>query len=97
MADIFGTLSICRRAGKLVCGTDEVKNACQKREAKLVLLTADLSENSKKDLEIFCTREKVPLKVVFATMDDAQKHLGKRVGVMAVCDGGFARAVLKLT
>ena len=50
MADISGTLSMARKAGKLVLGMDEVKNACKGRRACGVIVARDLSPKSLKEL-----------------------------------------------
>ena len=95
MADITGTLSMCRRAGKLVGGMDEVKNTCRRKEAKCVLLASDFSENSRKEIERICVKEKIPLIVMSESMDDIGYTVGKRFGVMSVTDTGFAKSILK--
>lgn len=95
MSDIFGTLTVCRRAGKLICGTDEVKASCMKKEARLVLITRDFSERSRRDIESLCAREKIPCAVIEENMETVGEKLGKRFGVMSVCDKGFANAVCK--
>lgn len=95
MADITGTLSMCRRAAKLICGTDEVKSACQRKTAFLVLTASDFSEKSKKEISRVCLREKIPLLTIAETMDDIGGAIGKRFGVMAVTDKGFAGAITK--
>ena len=95
MADITGTLSICRRAGKLIGGMDEVKGSCFKHEARCVLIARDFSENSKKEIERVCEREKVPVYEISESMDDIGYSVGKRFGVMSVTDAGFAKSIVK--
>ena len=82
MTDISGTLSICRRAGRLVGGADEVKSSVSRREARLVLLSADLSENSAADIKRLCGRENI-------------EAVGKRWGIIAVTDAGFAKSLIR--
>lgn len=95
MDDIFGLLSVCRRAGKLICGSDEVKESCLRKEARLVITASDFSERSKREIEALCRREKIPHVTISRTMDDVGEKIGKRFGVMSVCDRGFADAVMK--
>lgn len=95
MADVSGTLSICRRAGKLVGGMDEVKGCCQRNEAKAVLITRDFSENSYGEIRRTAERFRVPIIIIDMSMDDVGYSVGKRFGVMAVCDAGFAKAIEK--
>lgn len=95
MNDISGTLSICRRAGRLILGMDEVKTSVKKKEARLVLITDDFSENSRKEITFVCERYGVPARVVGLTMYDIADTVGKRCGVMAIADKGFAESVEK--
>ena len=41
-------LSLCQRAGKMKTGEDTVEKAIQKKEAKLVIIPEDASDNTKK-------------------------------------------------
>lgn len=93
MADIKGTLSICRRAGKLIGGMDEVKNSVRRREARVVLTASDFSEKSRKEIERLCGSLNIPLFNISENMDDIGYCVGKRYGVMSICDAGFAKAV----
>lgn len=95
MADIKGTLSMCRRAGKLIGGMDEVKACCRKKEAKCVLITSDFSEKSRGEIAFECNRSGVPILDIHDTMFDIADCVGKRYGVMAITDKGFAEAVMK--
>ncbi len=95
MADIKGTLSICRRAGKLIGGADEVKAACRRKEARLVIAASDISGKSLKEIKFICDREKAPLAVAPETADDFGACIGKRWAVVAITDPGFAKAILK--
>lgn len=95
MADIKGTLSMCRRAGMLVGGMDEVKNTCRRKEAQCVLIARDFSDNSRKEIERLCAKEKIPLLNISESMDDIGECIGKRFGVLSVTDRGFAKAILR--
>lgn len=95
MSDIMGTLSICRRAGKLIGGMDEVKSSCRKKEARCVLMTSDFSEKSRAEITFECNRAKIPAYDIPDTMFDIANAVGKRYGVMAVTDKGFADSIVK--
>ncbi len=95
MTDISGTLSICRRAGRLVGGADEVKSSVSRREARLVLLSADLSENSAADIKRLCGRENIACLNIPMTMDGISEAVGKRWGIIAVTDAGFAKSLIR--
>lgn len=95
MADISGTLSICRRAGRLIGGADETKSAVSRHEARLVLLCSDLSSGSAAELRRLCTREKVACIDIDMTMDGVSDAVGKRWGILAITDSGFAKSVIR--
>lgn len=92
MADISGLLTICRKAGKLVLGTDEVKNACRNGKALGVIVAKDFSEKSFKEISFVCTNEGVPLYRSELTLNDIGLALGKVYGVIAVTESGFMKS-----
>ncbi len=95
MADISGTLTMCRRAGKLVLGMDEVKNACKGGRAFGVLVASDVSAKTFKEIKFVCGTENVSLYGAEMTMDEIGNCLGKRFGILAVTDSGFMKAMAK--
>lgn len=97
MADIKGSLSMCRRAGKLTVGMDEVKNACKAGRACGVLVASDVSAKTFKEIKYVCAYEGVKLYGAGMTMDDIGDCLGKRFGILAVTDSGFMKSMAKNT
>ena len=91
----MGLLTMCRKAGKLKLGMDMVKTSCKNGEAFAVFVVDDFSVKSLKEVKFTCNRENVPIYNLGVTMDDILYGLGKRVGVMAVTDSGFANACAK--
>lgn len=76
-------------------GMDEVKGCCLRKEAKAVLVTRDFSENSFGEIKRTAEKCRVPIVIIDMSMDDIGQSVGKRFGVMAVCDAGFAKAIEK--
>ncbi len=95
MADITGSLTMCRRAGKLVLGMDEVKNACRSKKAAGVIVAKDLSERSLSEIAYVCDTEGIKLYRTDCTMDDIGYALGKVYGIIAVADSGFMKSMAK--
>lgn len=95
--DKSGLISICRKAGKLKAGMDIVKSACDNGEAKAVFAAADLSPKSLKELRFAAARNDVPVYRLQMTMQQIADAMGKRTGILAVTDGGFARSMAKGT
>lgn len=91
---VYALLGLAQRAGKLTAGLDAVIAAWTRGDAKLVLLAADLSENSLKRLNKAC--HKLPgQKDVTVWRFGAKERLGQAAGrrpcgVWSVNDGNFA-------
>lgn len=90
-----GILSMCRKAGKLVMGMDMVKDSLNNGEAKAVFVCSDISEKSLKEVKFFCEKTNKKLFSLDYTMDEMGFCIGKRAGVIAVTDSGFAKSISK--
>jgi ribosomal protein L7Ae-like RNA K-turn-binding protein len=83
-------LGLANRAGKCISGEELVVKEVRRNKAKLVLLAADASENTKKKLTDKCSYYEVSLRSV-----SDRYTLGNAIGkdqrvVVAVVDQGFA-------
>lgn len=89
---LCGLLGIARRAGHLLIGFDAVKAGMLSGKAKLVLLAADCSEKTEKELRFVGENTPCTLCPVPATKDELSGALGlqKPVAVVATDDAGFA-------
>ncbi|MDD6269532.1 MAG: 50S ribosomal protein L7 [Oscillospiraceae bacterium] len=90
-------LTICRKAGKLVPGFDPAKEEILSHRASGVFVTADASARTKKEVRFFCDRENIPTWETELSMEDVQNALGRKAGVLAVCDKGFAKRLMELS
>lgn len=88
-------LSLCRKAGKLVTGFDEVKQAIWEGEAKLIVLCADLSPKRAEDIQYAARTMRPAVKLVTSvhTMDELMQVLRRRTGIIAVTEQGLADSV----
>ena len=93
--NIMGLVTVCRRAGKLSMGLDMAKEACANSSAAGCIAASDLSPKTLKEIKFSCYKYGVLLYRTDLTMDRIWQELGKRVGVMAVCDKGFFKAMAK--
>ena len=93
----LSTLGLCRRAGKLIYGFDAVVGEVSSPGGKAagVLLAADISEKTAKEVRFECEKRGVPVTVLGCTLDDIKDVLGKRTGVLAVLDSGLYGSVVK--
>ena len=91
--DTMGFLGLCRRAGKLCCGHDVVKESIVKSTAELVFLSADASERLEREMvrACNCNGRNIPVIRTAYSMADFAKAVGKGSGVFSVTDTGFAK------
>lgn len=92
---ILGLLGMAKRAGFIIQGFDAAVKATADKKAVLVLAAEDVSEKTKKEWK-FETKN-FPLTALPFTKEILGQALGsaKPIGLIALCDDGFAGAVLK--
>ena len=89
---VWGYLGLAARAGKAVSGSFCVERSVRRRRAKLVIVSQEASENTKKTFRDLCTYYKVPL-YIFGTSDELGKTLGKEFRMLAAIeDEGLVKA-----
>lgn len=93
---IFGLLSMCRRSGRMALGFDMSKEAAEKGKAELILLASDISPKTEKEVRFFSEKYSVETVKTNFTIDDFFHGIGKKVGIVAVCDKGFAEKAASL-
>lgn len=89
-------MGLARRAGKLSLGSDPVKEALGRGHAQLVLLAGDVSPRTAGGVELAAKEQGVAVVRTVATMDEISMAVGKRAGVVAVNDPGFAKKLIAL-
>lgn len=89
-------MGLARRAGKLSLGNDPALEALQKGSVHLVLLAGDLSPRTGAGVERAAKQNGVAVVKIGATMDEMSMALGRRTGVVAVNDPGFAEKLTAL-
>ena len=93
---VLHLLGIARRAGRLTLGNDAVIEALRKGHTHLILFASDLSPRTSGGVGFAAKEEGVASVKINATMDEISMALGKRTGVVAVNDQGFAKKLLAL-
>lgn len=93
---LLSLLGLARRAGKLVLGSDAVQEAALGRGCALILFSSDLSPRTAREVRAAAERGNVETAALGATMDEIGRAIGKRTGVIAVNDMGFAKKLLAL-
>ena len=93
---IYQILGLCQKAGKLFSGEFAVKQAVINKEAILVIVAEDASENTKKLFSDKCLFRNISC-VEWGTKEALGKSLGKEMrAVVGILDDGFAKKVREM-
>lgn len=96
MKNILGVLGLAYKAGALAAGTNNVLNTIKSEKAKLVILTEDISENTKKVLTDKASYRNIKTFTIPVTMDELARALGKtRTSSAAVTNESFLASLDK--
>lgn len=92
---ILSYLGLAQKAGKIAAGEFMTETAIKDKKAKLVLIAAEASENTKKKFVDSATYYNVPI-YFFGDKEELGHCLGKEFRAsVAVLDDGFATAMKK--
>lgn len=92
---LFGLLTICRKAGRMTMGFDSVKESILTDKAKAVFLPRIYPQNRKRS-QIFADQKAVPVHCIDATIAEIEFSVGRKAGVIGICDEGFAKKLTEL-
>ena len=91
---VLGMLGLAKRAGKVVSGEFSVEKAVKAKQAYLVLVAEDASDNTKKNFRDMCSYYDTRL-IMIGTKEDLGKSVGCQFRAsVAVTDPGFSKAIL---
>ena len=96
MKELSGLFSLCRKAGRLQYGFDTVVQSVKRREARLVVVSRALSDKTQKEIAFFTAQAQVETITTSLSLEEMDFLLGKRTGIIAILDAGFARRVKEL-
>lgn len=93
-AKILTLLGFAAKSGNLSYGFSAAKEALNRKKAKLILISSDISEKSKKEI-IFTANQS---NISFLTLDDTDifelsNAVGHKCGIISVNENGFAKAI----
>ena len=87
-------LGLATRAGKTVSGEFSVEKSLKQQKARLVVVSEEASENTKKKFRNMCEYRKIPL-YFYGTGEELGRACGKEFRiVIAVEDEGLAKAAI---
>lgn len=93
---LLSILGLCRRAGKIVIGTDPVIESVTTGKSFIVLMTKDFSANSKKNILKASNNSSVKTFVINRTKDELGMAIGKYCAVVSITDRGFSDNIQEL-
>ncbi len=91
---LISSMTMCRKAGKLLLGFDPVKEAAQKDHVYCVLLASDCAPKTEKEIRYYCSG--IPCEKLPFSMQDMIAYFTKRTAVFGVVDSGFAAAMMRM-
>lgn len=92
---VLRMIGLAAKAGKVVSGEFMTENAVKSKEAYLVIIAQDFSNNTRKKFGNMCSYYKVEMRE-YADKDALGHAIGKEFRAsLAVIDKGLAQAVLK--
>ena len=86
-------LGLCRKAGKLIPGTEKSKALITKNQAQLIILAKDISQKTEKEF-VFLAKEKFQVIRTPYSLDELSTALGVRAGIYTVTDKNFAEQII---
>ena len=93
---IYNLLGLMTKSRNLVSGSFMTERAVKDGSAKLVIISYDASDNTKKLFRNKCEFYKIPL-YFWGNSDDIGRAIGKEARVsLAVTDKGFTKSIQKL-
>ena len=91
---ILSILGLCKKSGDLALGFDACIESAMLKKSYLILITRDLSENTKQKLY-----NRVAMNLIFLSdlsMCEVREWLGKSCGIISVNNKGFAQKIRSL-
>lgn len=94
MNKIYSILGIARKGGKISIGFDETLFEIKNKKSKLVIISKDASEKTKKNIQFECKKYDVNF-IEFGEKEQIGRCLGKRVvSVLSISDENIVDYIL---
>ena len=92
---VISLLGLAMKSGNMVSGEYQTLDAVRKKKAKLVLVSEDASDNTKKLFFDKCAFYQIPV-TEYGMKEDLGRAIGKDLrSSLAVCEVGLATAIKK--
>ena len=94
---VLTLLGFASKACKLKYGMKNTLESIKKGEVKLVVCAATLSKKSEKEIKFFAAKEEICVATLENVSDEElSAAVGRKCGMVSVCDTGFADAISKI-
>ena len=95
---VLGMLGLAMRAGKVVIGTEQTIISLQKGKVKMVLVSGNASDGTKKKISSKCEFYKTRLEELPIDTDELGRLLGKTYtpAIVGITDENFTNAIIKI-
>lgn len=94
---LLSFLGIIRKSGNLIFGMDSVKNECANGNVKLILVAADISQNSFEEiLRVKNENPNIKFEKLRYSKDEIEPIINKHCVVFGVLDKNMAEKILTL-
>lgn len=92
---VLGLIGLAMKAGKVCFGSDSVEENILKKKLKLVIVSKDSSDRTKKKFTELCEKNSIPI-IIDGKIDDLSKSIGKNnKAVLGIKDVNFADSIQK--
>lgn len=94
---VLGLLGICKKANKLISGTDACIEGIKKKNIKLVILSEEASDKTIKNFRFVCEQYDVPIHIIGVNIETMSKSIGKNNrAVIGIEEENIASQIQKL-
>lgn len=93
---LIDLLTICRKAAKAALGFEAAKQSLAEGKAFLVLAAKDISPKTEKEIRFFADKKNVPVLKTELTIEETGIGIGRKAGVIAICDEGFSKKTAEI-
>lgn len=92
---VLNLIGLATKAQKTVSGEFSTEKAVKSLKARLVIVSEEASDNTRKMFTNMCTYYKVPI-YFFGNKEELGHAMGKEIRAsLAILDDGFAKAIVK--
>ena len=93
---ILSLLGFASKAGKISCGFEAALWSVKRGKAKLVVISDEISEKSRKEMLFFSDKNNIKTTILKGVdIQTVSNAVGKKCGIISVNDNGFADALLE--